>query len=653
MNFQLKDANSGGRFEINSGTYGKEGGGSYTFAGNVGLPIGPTGFANLSLEYGNTNRTDVSIQRADASGLIAAGNNAVATPAQPWGAPDVDDDLKFFSNFGHPFANGLQLYGHTNYAGRKVTGNFFYRRSTDNALFGDGKQLLVGDRLQAGGQGSADCPTVPIVNSVPDPAAFDRLNQNQNCFAFAQRFPGGFTPRFGGKVTDGSVVAGLRGFTTTDLTWDVSTSYGAHQIDFFLRDTVNASLGLGSPTEFDPGHLRQEELGLNFDASYAATDRLNIAAGIEWRHERFEIGAGDRPSYEIGSYANQGFTSGSNGFPGFSQAWSGGWNRNSGEVSGATTNGKLSGRYRFSPSVALRGSVSSGFRAPTVGQQYAQNVQTTLDSNGNLVDRDTIQSNSAVAMLKGGQALKPETSINYTIGTIIDTGAFTLTADYFHIDVSDRLTLTRDFTLTVDEAAQVERADVQGASTLTSFNFFTNDFLTRTRGIDLVSTWTPLTLGGNTAFSVVYNYTDTEVTGETGLLGELENYVPDTRWNVSVTQRAGRVRILGRLNYYGSWIDSWDAKLLGRGEAASVFGGKPIVDREVSLELADRVTLALGGQNVFNTFSDKYEDIFTDIGGAPITMCFFGMPYSPFTPWGFNGAYYYTRLSYSFGTAFQ
>ena len=82
MNFQLKDANSGGRFEINSGTYGKEGGGSYTFAGNVGLPIGQTGFANLSLEYGNTNRTDVSIQRADAAGLIAAGNNAVAIPAR-------------------------------------------------------------------------------------------------------------------------------------------------------------------------------------------------------------------------------------------------------------------------------------------------------------------------------------------------------------------------------------------------------------------------------------------------------------------------------------------------------------------------------------------------------------------------------------------
>ncbi len=684
MNFQLKDAGSGGSFELNSGAYGEEGGESYTFSGNIGLPLGQTGFANLSLEYGNTHRTDVSVQRTDAAGLIAAGNNAVANPAQPWGSPDIDDDLKLFGNFGHLLANGLQFYGHTNYASRKVPGNFFYRNPTDNALFGDGTQLLVGDRLQAGGQGSADCPRVPIVDSVPDPAAFDRLNQNRNCFAFAQRFPGGFTPQFGGEVTDGSVVAGLRGFTTAGFTWDVSASYGAHQTDFFLRNTVNASLGPESPTEFAPGLYRQEELGLNFDLSYAASDLVNIAAGAEWRDEQFDIGAGDRASYEIGPYANQGFTSGSNGFPGFSQAWAGGWNRSSRAVYGdlelrdptdawtiggavrfehfdlfgATTNGKLSGRYRFAPAVALRGSVSTGFRAPTVGQQYAQNVQTTLASDGNLVDRGTIQSNSAVAMLKGGQALKPETSVNYTIGAIVDSGSFTFTADYFHINVSDRLTLTRDFTLTADEVAQAERAGVQGAGTLTSFNFFTNDFSTRTRGIDLVSTWTPLGLGGNTAFGAAYNYTDTEVTGETDLLGEgdivaLENYVPDTRWNVSVKQRVGRANILGRLNYYGSWIDYWDAKLLGRGEAAQVFNGKPTVDLEVSLKLARGVTLAVGAQNVFNTFSDEYESAFTDIGGAPVTMRFFGMPYSPFTPWGFNGAYYYARLRYSFGTASQ
>ena len=683
MNFQLKDARSGGSFEFNTGTYGEVGGSGYTFAGNVGLPLGKDGFANLNFEYGTTNRTDVSVQRLDAEGLLAAGNTAVDNPAQPWGSPSIDDDLKLFVNFGHPIGNNLQFYGHSSFAERKVTGNFFYRNPTDNAaVFGNGSQLLVGDRLRAEGRGSADCPTVPIINSLPDPEDFDLLNQNQNCFAFAQRFPGGFTPQFGGEVTDGSVVAGLRG-SMSGFTWDVSAGYGVHQTDFFLKDTVNASLGLDSPTEFNPGLYRQEELGFNFDVSYAATDRVNIAGGAEWRNERFEIGAGDRASYEIGPYASQGFTSGSNGFPGFSQAWAGRWDRASYAVYGdlelrdqndawtagaavryenfdlfgGTLNGKLSARYQLDPAIALRGGVSTGFRAPTVGQQYAQNVQTTLDTEGNLIDRGTIQSNSPLAMLKGGQDLTPEQSVNYTVGAIVETRSFTFTADYFHIDISDRLTLTRNFTLTADETAQAKRDGIQGAETLTSFNFFTNDFSTRTQGIDLISTWAPLFLGGNTEFSVAYNYSDTKVTGESDHLGEgdivaLENYVPHTRWNVGVKQDIGhRVSILGRLNYYGSWIDYWDAKLLGRGKSAQPFDGKPVVDLEVSLVLTKRITLALGAQNVLNTVSDEYESPFTDIGGAPITMRFFGMPYSPFTPWGINGSYYYARLRYSFGKA--
>ena len=683
MNFQLKDAASGGSLEFRTGAYGAAGGFGFTVAHNFGLPLGKDGFANVSVEYGGVNRTDVSVQRTDAAGLREAGNAAVLDPAQKWGSPDIDDDLKLFVNFGKPINDNLQIYGHANYAQRKVTGNFFYRNPTDNALFGNGSEWLIGDRLQAEGRGSADCPSVPIVNGLPDAAAFDRLEGNGNCFALGQRFPGGFTPQFGGQVRDGSIVAGVRGFASGGFAWDFSAGYGEHETDFFLENTVNGSLGPDSPTEFDPGLYRQEEFGLNFDVSYALTDRVNAAAGAEWRNERFIIGAGDRESYAIGPYAAQGFTSGSNGFPGFSEAWSGEWSRNSraayGDIEfrdpggnwtlgaagrfehfdlfGGTLNGKVSGRYRFVPAVSLRGSVSSGFRAPTVGQQYARNVQTTLDPAGNLIDRGTIQSTSPLALLKGGRALQPEKSVNYTFGAVIETKTFMLTADWFHIDISDRLTLTRDFTLTAEEVAEAERAGVQGAGTLTSFNFFTNDFSTRTRGVDVVSTWAPAALGGKTRFSAAYNYTDTDFQGGSDHLGEgdivaLENYVPRTRWNVGAEQDIGRrVSVLGRLNYYGSWIDYWDARILGRGKAAQPFAGKPIVDIEVSLRITQNNSLALGVQNVFGTVSDEYASPFTDIGGAPITMRFFGMPYSPFTPWGFNGAYYYASLRSSWGGA--
>ena len=97
--------------------------------------------------------------------------------------------------------------------------------------------------------------------------------------------------------------------------------------DFFFQHTVNASLGLETPRDFDPGLYRQEDVYLNLDVSYAATGLVNIAAGAEWRDERFEIGAGGRPSWEVGPYAEQGFVSGSNGFPGFPDYTAGTWAR--------------------------------------------------------------------------------------------------------------------------------------------------------------------------------------------------------------------------------------------------------------------------------------------------------------------------------------
>ena len=164
-----------------------------TFAGNVGLPLGQTGFANLSLEYGNAEPTNRAIQRNDAANLRAAGNTNVRDPAQVWGAPLIEDDLKIFGNYGYLFDNGLQWYAHNNYASKTVTGGFYFRNpNTRGAVFsGDGGDtLLVGDVLAATGRGSANCPTVAIVNNAPDPVAFGQVTENPNCFTFHQPFLG-------------------------------------------------------------------------------------------------------------------------------------------------------------------------------------------------------------------------------------------------------------------------------------------------------------------------------------------------------------------------------------------------------------------------------------------------------------------------------
>ena len=400
-------------------------------------------------------------------------------PAQISGSPDIDDDFKFLGNFGHVFKN-IQLYGHTNYARKKVTGGFFFRNPNTRAAVysADGGQtLLIGDELDAQDgvlDGSANCPEVSITNGVPDPDALSSVFANPNCFSFQELFPGGFTPQFGGEATDAAVVAGLRGQISGGVVWDASLSLGSNMVDFFIFDTVNASLGPVTPTEFDPGFYKQQDLGANLDLNYALNQHINVAGGAEWRRESFEIGLGQEESWVIGPFAPQGFSAASNGFPGFSPIAAGQWSRSNyalyGDVElrgsedkwiigmavriedfqdfGPTLNGKLAGRYEFTDDLAVRGSVSTGFRAPTPGQQNAFNVSTEYDLQlMDLVNNGTIPSTSRVAQLRGGTPLEPERSINYGLGMVIDTGPFKFTTDYFRIDLSDRLALTQLFTL--------------------------------------------------------------------------------------------------------------------------------------------------------------------------------------------------------------
>ena len=674
MNFQLKDARSGGSVELNTGMYGAGDGESAQFAGNVGLPIGGSGFANLSLEYGNSNPTDRAAPRRDAIALVAAGNTHVRSEhPQVWGDPDIDDDLKLFGNFGYALPAGAQLYAHANFARKKVTQGFFFRNpNTRLGVFSNdgGRTLLIGDVPAANGMGSANCPTVAVTGHVPDPVALQRVFDDPNCFSFQEMFPGGFTPQMGGTATDGSLVGGVRGATGGGFDWDLSGSVGLHRSDLFIRDTVNGSLGPASPTAFDVGANRQREINLHFDVSHAVTDRIHLAAGAEWRDEQFRTVEGDREGWLVGPYARQRFMAGANGFFGYGPLHAGAWSRYNVaaygdlEVSdpadawtlggalrvenfedfGTTTNGKVSGRLGF-----VRGSVSSGFRAPTPGQQNGFNISSWFDPTvGDLVNNAVIPSISPAARLRGGLPLGPEQSVNYTAGVVFDTGSFTLTADYFHIDVSDRIGITSNFYLTDAEVADLVAGGFDAAESVRNFRFFTNAFATSSRGIDVVSTYTPLGLRGNTIVSAAFNHTDTRVTDNArGLLdgrrlAEYAYALPRTRGNVGVTQRLGPASLLGRISYYSGWYD-YDS---GHGEifapsgglAQGFFAGRPIVDLELGLPVGEGTTLAVGGRNLFDTYSQV----------SAIAMSV-GEQYSEYTPWGYSGAYYYVRIGYGWG----
>ena len=671
MNFLLKDSSSGGSVEIRGGSFAEGDGDASSIAANLGFPLGARGFFNLSLEAGSADPTDRSVQRDDAAGLIAAGNTAVANPAQVWGSPEIEDEIKLWANFGTPFGeNSLtNFYGHANYVEKTVTGGFYFRNpNTRGSVFsGDGgNTLLIGDLIDAQDgilDGSAGCPTVSITNNVPDPAALARVFADPNCFSFQELFPGGFTPSFGGDYTDSSLVLGIRGVTDGGIAWDVSASQGENEVDFFIFNTVNASLGPNTPTSFDPGLYNQKELNLNFDLSYAINEWANIAGGVEFRDEEFEIGIGQLESYQIGPLATQGFSAASNGFPGFGPIAAGSWSRSNWAVYGdlelddpnnnrwtigvaarledfedfgSTMNSKLAGRYQFTEDFSMRAAISSGFRAPTPGQSNAFNVSTEFDLVlQDLVNNGTIPPTSRVAQLRGGEPLTAEESINYAVGAVLEKGDFTLTADLFRIELSDRLAVTQLFSLSPDEVDALIAEGVTSAGNLQNFRFFTNDFDTETQGIDIVATWVPESMGGDTSFSFLFNHTETDVTEfnpetlDATRIRELQEALPENRASFTVNHNFGPIRLLGRASYYDGWFDSEDGQN---------YNGETLFDLEVAYAMNSGLTFVLGGQNVFDTFPEENPGARAGVGNL----------YSQFSPFGFNGAYYYARLRYDF-----
>ena len=662
INFILNDSNHGATIEARYGGYYAGDGAQYAISGNLGMPLTERGFANFSFEYGEADPTNRSVQRDDAAALIAAGNTAVKDPAQIWGSPEVQDDLKTFINVGVDLGEALELYGHGNYVSKTAIGGFYYRNpNTRAAVYSadNGETLLIGDLTPDDGQ---SCPTVTITDHVPDPAALGAVFADPNCFSFQEILPGGFTPSFGGDLRDYAAVAGLRGTVGERLNWDVSAGYGNNRVDFFISNTVNASFGPDTPLSFDPGSYIQEETNLNFDVSYELNDAITLAGGAEYREETFEIEAGQVESWDFGPLAGQGFSAASNGFPGFSDTIAGSWSRANYALYGAmewlvtepwqvdlavrwedfedfgtTTNGKIATNYRINDGFAVRGSWSTGFRAPTPGQSNASNVTTQFDTAiGELVNQGTIPPTNPVAILRGGEALEPEESQNLSVGAIFEIGSFSLTADYYVIEVDDRIAVSQDFELTPEEVAALVASGVTSAANLQSFRFFTNDFDTETKGIDIVATYDADLFGGHSSLSLAFNNNQTEVTRfnpdtlNASRIRQLEEGLPETRWSLTGTQTWGPLRLLARVSQYDGWYDNEDG--------IAYDGGNYVFDAEIAYTVRDALTFVLGAQNLFDEYPEENPGARSGVGNL----------YSQYTPFGFNGGFWYGRFVYSF-----
>ena len=661
LNFVLKDSTQGLHLEARHGFYIEESGEDMTsIAGNAGLPLADTGFVNLSVEYAQSAPTDRSVQHRDATALIDIGIPGVSVPAKPWGSPKVSDSIKTVANMGIDLGENHELYAFGNYASREVETAFFFRSPMNrNGVYKTSSNifLVAGDGCQA---------KYNVPSTADNLLAFrDAVSADADCFSFVELYPEGFTPAFGAVMTDHSVVGGVKGILGNGMLYDISGSIGANNMDGFLNNTLNPSLGAGSQRDFDLGEYTQTETNLNVDVSYPldvgmASD-LNVAGGFEWRNEEFEITTGERASWEIGPYQQYGFGTGSNGFGGFNPASSGTWDRanvaayldlevnatDDWRIGGAirwedfdgfggTTNFKLATHLRVTDALALRGSFGTGFRAPTPGQSNARNVSTVVNAATNAFEeRGTIGSTHPVAMALGGRELQPEESVNTTLGAVVtlDNG-LSLTVDYFQIDVDDRIALSGLFNVTDEIKAALIAAGVPEAYEFTSVRYFTNDFDTETRGVDVVLThgwdWSL----GSTDVLLTFNRTETEVgnfrEGSTITSGDtidnLERGAPGTRFNVTATHTIDQWYLVARYSYFGEWYDD---------HSAAEFDGYGLTDLLAQYNLASGLSVTLGAENVL----DVYPDDAINFGN--------GRKYPRYSPAGHNGALVYFKVSYS------
>lgn len=658
INFVLKDAAEGISLEARYGAYTKDSSEDMTsVAANVGLPLTDNGFANMSIEYGESAPTDRSVQHAHATALIGLGIPNVAVPAKPWGSPTVNDSVKAVANVGLELSANMSFYVFGNYASREVSTAFFFRSPMNrNGVYKtSANKFLVGGEGCAARYGNIDSTAENLLSFR------DMLVADSGCFSFVEMLPEGFTPQFGATISDFTSVGGFRGELANGILWDVSASIGENNLDAFNHNTLNASLGPDTPRNFDIGEYTQRETNFNIDVSWpidvgAASD-LNLAAGLEARNEEFEITSGERAAWEVGPYQQYGFAAGSNGFGGFNSTAAGSWDR--GNVAGYvdlevnpteawriggavryedfdgfgnTTNFKLATHLRLADSFALRASLGSGFRAPTPGQSNARNLSTVVNARTNeFEERGTIGSTHPVAVALGGRELQPEESDNFSLGMVFSAeNGFSLTLDYFSIDIDDRIALSGLFTVTDEIKRQLVEQGVPQANEFTSVRYFTNDFDTETTGFDLVAGYDWGTASGNAGLQFSYNKTDTEVVDSSsisaGTIRNLEHGWPETRYNLSYRQTFNQWDLAARYSYFGDWYDD---------HAGADFDGYGLADIQVRYNFANGLALTVGAENAL----DEYPDEAVNYGN--------GRRYPRYAPAGHNGALVFAKLSVS------
>ncbi len=687
VNVILKDNRDGVSFTLQSGEYFEGDGARTTIGVNAGFGLGPNGFLSATLEHSTSDITSRGVARPDAAfvaSVVGAANTPLNGFGQRWGDPDVEVS-KLFLNAGVDINDNVEFYSFASYAENETLSDFFYRgpvldpqfmftardtlqRDADGDFLPDPAPQSLIDEILGQGLNPADY----LVGDASSPSGFVLRNP------IFTMFPGGYNPNFGADITDYGWVIGVRGESDGGLNWDVRGRLAENEVEYVLSESINPSLGALSPTSFNPGTLIQEESSLNadfvklFDVD-SLVSPLNLAFGFEYRDETYKIEVGDVASRAVGPTAAI-FGLGSDGFQGFPVESAGSFSsesfatyldveadftdRFSGgvavrfedyDVFGSTFDWKISGRLDVNDKFAIRGTASTGFRAPTPGQVNTLNVTTSADASGNLIPSGVYPVAHPVAIALGSTPLEPEESTSFTVGFVIRPSPTTsITLDVYDIGIDDRLALQNNVITEADipllTAAGVSRPELLVNSLA---NFFSNAYDSDITGVDLAIV-SNFQIGSSGLLTVDFrhNYNEQDVSNvapgtiNVSRVFDLENQVPENRSNLTLNYDTGGL-FAGhvRANHYGSWESTGGLFSPGDASDASSYGSEILIDLEARFRFADRYEFAIGGENVFDTFPDD------ELDGV---LQFLGVTSSLTSPFGFNGGHWYARIAVDF-----
>jgi len=664
INIILKK-NEGGSFTATAGQYYRGDGETGSAQLNYGFKLGDRGYFNVTGEARFHNHSQIGgidYRAFNPDGTVKSSLSALdaAGVANADGSPYVNKAMgdalyrvyNIFYNAGYELGGGTEFYSFGSYSHRYATAYQNYRLPSAVTKIVDGETVAL--------------------------------------------YPNGFSPREAFYEDDYSITAGLRG-EIGEWSWDISSTYGRNISKIWTKDSANASLyaDTGStPTEFYDGKFTSSQWTNNIDISrdieIGLASPLNIALGGEFRRDTYAIGHGDEASI---------YKEGGQGFPGFQPSDAASHSRHNvaayidlaadivqglhvdlaGRFEdysdfGSTAVWKLTGRYDVTPAFALRGTVSTGYRAPTLAEQYYSS--TTLTPTYAIVQ---LPVNSAAAASAGFSQLDPEKSRNFSFGTVIHPAPnLLLTIDAYQTTIRDRIMATGYLLGQVGPyvVSQGVLDAIAGHGNVLGSNMgyvammlFTNAADTRTRGLDATLSYdSALGDWGRANWSVGFNMNRTKVLrqaalpaevtseafGQTALLSPaaiatITNSTPRWRLTPAVNITAGRLGINLRENIYGR--TSGIASLDGTGINGTVIKVPvtAITDLDVSYKLTDRIGLSIGANNLFNRKPVKTPNVSDGAGGVrPVSGTYnYGSPVL-YTPYSINGGYYYAKLKIDF-----